>query len=260
MAASSARPPVPPGYLAFSLGGLEAVCVDGLAPLVRSALAAGTLHEYARSHGEATPLAGRTTAYAAPLPDGGPRVVVRHNQHGGMLAPVTRDLFAPPTRAPRELAVSLRLREAGVPTPELIAYATYPAFAGLRRADVATIEVTGGFDLGLVLEKSDDALRAQAWEAVGELLFRLDAAGARHHDLNVKNVLLRPRDGALEAMVLDVDRVTFEAGGVMPANVERLARSARKRRDRYGATLDESELTALSRAVAEPRPRATARS
>ena len=34
------------------------------------------------------------------------RVVVRHNRHGGLLAPLTRDLFRAPTRAPRELRMS----------------------------------------------------------------------------------------------------------------------------------------------------------
>src|SRR5215467_3319533 len=135
---------VPSGYTAFGFGAVRVVSTTELAPSIRTALASGarTLHEYARRHAESKPLAGRSIAYAAPLLDG-TRVVVRHNRHGGVVGPLTRDLFLPPTRAPIELDASLRLAAAGVPTPELLAYAIYPAPFGLRRADVVTREVAG---------------------------------------------------------------------------------------------------------------------
>lgn len=176
------------------------------------------------------------------------------------MGPLTRDLFLPPTRAPLELEASLRLSQSGVPTPELLAYAIYPAPFGFRRADVVTREVADSFDLSVVLTQLDGSLRARAWAAVADLLRRLAAAGARHHDLNVKNVLLRPRGDALEALALDVDRVTFESGDVMTANVARLSRSARKWRERQGASLDESELAVLARSVFEASLSAVTRS
>jgi 3-deoxy-D-manno-octulosonic acid kinase len=252
---------VPSGYSAFAVGGVEAVSADRVAQSIRAALESGgsTLHDYARRHAGSKPLAGRGIAYAAPLPDG-TRVVVRHNRHGGLMGPFTRDLFLPPTRAPLELEASLRLSHAGVPTPELLAYAIYPAPFGFRRADVVTREVADSFDLSAVLTRADESLRARAWAAVADLLRRLAAAGARHHDLNVKNVLLRPRGDALEALALDVDRVTFESGDVMTANVARLSRSARKWRERQGATLDESELAVLARSVFEASLSAVTRS
>jgi hypothetical protein len=258
---ASVSRPVPSGYAAFAVGGIEAVSADRVAPSIRAALASGssTLHDYARRHADAKPLVGRGIAYAAPLPDG-TRVVVRHNRHGGLLGPLTRDLFLPPTRAPLELEASLRLSQAGVPTPELLAYAIYPAPFGFRRADVVTREVADSFDLSDVLTQADESLRARSWAAVADLLRRLSAAGARHHDLNVKNVLLRPRGGALEALALDVDRVTFGAGDVMTPNVARLSRSARKWRERQGATLDESELAVLARSVFEASLSAVTRS
>jgi hypothetical protein len=76
----------------------------------------------------------------------------------------------------------------------------------------------------------------------------LNAAGARHHDLNVKNVLLAPGDRGLVAWVLDVDRVVFgnpNAADVRRGNLTRLRRSARKWRDERGAQFDESELASL---------------
>jgi hypothetical protein len=252
---------VPSGYSAFAVGVVEAVSADRVAPSIRAALGSGssTLHGYARRHASSKPLAGRGIAYAAPLPDG-TRVVVRHNRHGGLMGPLTRDFFLPPTRAPLELEASLRLSQSGVPTPELLAYAIYPAPFGFRRADVVTREVADSFDLSAVLTQVDGSLRARAWAAVADLLRRLAAAGARHHDLNVKNVLLRPHGDALEALALDVDRVTFESGDVMTANVARLSRSARKWRERQGASLDESELAVLARSVFEASLSAVTRS
>lgn len=75
----------------------------------------------------------------------------------------------------------------------------------------------------------------------------------RHHDLNVKNVLLSRDRGALTAWLLDVDRVELGAANdraVGAANVERLARSARKWRDQRGADVNDetlAELEALAR-------------
>ena len=253
---------VPAGYVRFDVGDVDVVSAGRSADSIRAALTSGlpTLHEYARRHAESKALAGRGVAYAVPLPRGSTRVVVRHNRHGGLLAPFTRDLFLPPTRAPLELEASLRLSAAGVPTPELIAYAVYVAPLGFRRADIVTREVEGGFDFSEVLTRQDASLRARAWAAVAELLRRLAAAGARHHDLNVKNVLLRERGDSMEALVLDVDRVTFEAGDVMTGNVARLSRSARKWRERQGASVDESELAVFARTVFEASLSAVSRS
>lgn len=252
----------PAGYVRFAVRDVQVVSAERSANSIRDALESGspTLHEYAKRHTASKALAGRGVAYAAPLPRGSTSVVVRHNRHGGLLAPFTRDLFLSPTRAPLELKASLRLSVAGVPTPELIAYAVYPAPLGFCRSDVVTREIEGGFDFSEVLTRQDPALRSRAWAAVAELLRRLSTAGARHHDLNVKNVLLRERGEAMEALVLDVDRVTFEPGDVMTGNVARLSRSARKWRERQGASVDESELAVFARTVFEASLSAVSRS
>ena len=186
-----------------------------------------------------------------PLPDGETRVVVRHSRHGGLLAPVTGDRFLPPTRAPHELRTALRLAEAHVPTPEVIAYATYPAGAMFRRSDVATREVVGGKDLGDVLARAGDGeARTKALGATAELLRALERAGARHPDLNVTNVLIVATDGLPpRALVLDVDRVVFgERGDVRigAANVRRLLRSAHKLRANGRITISDEELSRLA--------------
>jgi hypothetical protein len=213
--------------------------------------------------------------YAVPLPGGAGDVVVRHAWHGGALRGVTRDLFAPPTRAPRELRTSERLRAAGVPTPAVVAYARYPAPLGLCRVDVATRLVPDARDLAAVLlpggagagaggrDEAGERLRAGWLDATAALVGALARAGARHPDLNLKNVLLaaappngsRDAGGAapVRAWVLDVDVASLPAGAPTPgqaraaldANLARLRRSLDKWRRTRGLPVGPAELAAL---------------
>jgi Lipopolysaccharide kinase (Kdo/WaaP) family len=221
---------------------------------VRTALKSGTLYEYAAQHEEARSLSGRGIVYAAPLPNG-ERVVVRHNRHGGLLAPLTGDRFLAPTRAPYELATSLQLLGHGVPTPEILAYAVYRAGPVLCRSDVVSREIRDSADLASVLMTGSANERRASLDSAASLIGLLSACGARHHDLNVKNVLLargETRDGSLVAYVLDVDRVQFSRPGdsrVTERNLDRFTRSARKWRDLHGARCEEAELVRVAASV-----------
>jgi tRNA A-37 threonylcarbamoyl transferase component Bud32 len=206
--------------------------------------ASGSIHRHA-GRIEHRELVGRLPAYAIELPLTRKRVVVRHNTHGGLLASLRGDLFMPPTRAPRELRVSARLVERGVPTPRIVGYAVYEV-GPLRRSDVVSEEIGDARDFGAVIMDADRGVRVRAVEAVGRLLSALRNAGARHLDLNVKNVLLRAGEQGMEAWVIDVDRVRFSGAGeeqVHGGNVERLRRSVRKWVRQKGAFVEESELT-----------------
>ncbi len=256
--------PLPPGFVRFFVGTTEVVCAEYVAAATRTALGSGTLYRYAEMHPTVRALAGRGVAYAATLPGDVERVVVRHNRHGGLLASLTRDLFRPPSRAPYELATSERLRRAGVATPTMLGYALYPALPGFCRVDVMSREVSDSFDLSSVLLDADRARRNEAWLATRRLVASLNEIGARHHDLNVKNVLLRhaPR-GGFEALVLDVDRVEFVplGSGVAEANVARLVRSARKWQTKWGAQITDAELAELAQFLGgDQRPPASTRS
>jgi hypothetical protein len=236
----------PAGYVRVTAGECDAVARAEHIEDARLLLAEGSLYEAAARDLSASRLQGRGVAYAIALPATGTRAVVRHNQHGGKLAGLTRDLFLPPTRAPHELAVALRLRALGIPTPDVLMYGTSPAPFPFRRADVVTRQIEYGRDLATFMtwQTSIDE-REAAWTAARALVRAMNDAGVRHHDLNVKNVLIAPAEGGLTACLLDVDRVTFGAPGsdaVARGNVERLQRSARKWRDRHGARYDESEL------------------
>ncbi|HET7133407.1 MAG TPA: lipopolysaccharide kinase InaA family protein, partial [Gammaproteobacteria bacterium] len=195
--------PLPAGYVRVVAGRCWAVVRADYRADAEAMLAEGTLYEAAARDLAAHRFSGRGVAYAIALPVSGTRVVVRHNRHGGLLAPLTRDLFLPPTRAPYELAVSRRLAELGVRTPDVLMYGVHRVAPLVRRSDVVTREVIGGRDLSTFM-MSDIAVdaREQAWAATRELVLALDAAGARHHDLNVKNILLAPAGARLTAWVL----------------------------------------------------------
>jgi Lipopolysaccharide kinase (Kdo/WaaP) family len=261
VSAGGATGALPAGYARVVLRGVELVARTDALQAVRDALeiGSGSLYEYAARHPAVRARAGRNgfSAYLAPLPNGD-HTVVRHNRHGGFFAPVTGDLFLPPTRAPGELWAALRLAREGVPTPEVLAYAIYPAGLLLRRSDVMTREIRDGRDLGGVLVDADETARHAALEAATLVIGTLSRIGARHHDLNVKNLLIAPSASlsggtrGVVAYVLDVDRVEFLRPGdsrVTERNLSRFLRSARKWREVYGARVDESELVRMASAV-----------
>jgi hypothetical protein len=237
---------LPTGYVRITAGRCWAVALAAHADDARALLAEGALYEAAARDLGARSMQGRGVAYAIALPVSGLRVVVRHNRHGGLLAPITRDLFLPPTRAPHELEMALRLTALGIRTPPVVMYGIEQRAAVLRRSDVVTREIVDGRDLASYMMPGEaPTARAAAWAATRELLRMLAAAGARHHDLNVKNILLSGSGSALDAWVLDVDRVRLGTAGspaVERGNRERLLRSARKWRDRWGAEFEAGEL------------------
>jgi hypothetical protein len=116
--------------------------------------------------------------------------------------------------------------------------------------------VGGGRDLAEFLGETEPGEeRDIAWLATAKLLLKLESAGARHPDLNLANVLLAPdENGALEAWVLDVDRVWFDEPlnpRITEANLRRLQRSARKQREQRGLSVSEAELARVERIVRE---------
>lgn len=176
-------------------------------------------------------------------------MVVRHSRHGGMLAGVTGDLFVAPTRAPAELVISRRLRAAGVPTPDVLAYATYSVVGPFCRADVVTGFVDGR-DFPQVWRSSGPEGRPALVAAVGHLLRLMADAGATHADLNAKNILIAGADG--RAWILDVDRVELGNGAAAPRNLERLARSLAKWRRVHGLDFSADDWAMVASAAGLP--------
>ncbi len=236
------------GYVPLAVKEFRAVALGRAASVVAEVLESGTLHEWASLQPVREEMRGRGVIYAVDLPTiPVTPVVVRRNRHGGLLRVLTGEYFMAPTRAPLELETSLRLAAAGIPTPEVIAYAVYPVAGIFARSDVMTRRLPEGDDVPAVWKKADKADRDSVLVAVSRLLNSLARAGAWHADLNLKNIYIAGTGVDLTAYLLDVDRVTFPGGSCVAArNFTRLARSARKWRERWGLDFDEDSLARLA--------------
>lgn len=246
------------GYVRFNLGHYRVVACEWAAPAIREALARGTLHQWAAAQEKRDPMRGRGISYgvllpAGPAPDFRTAVVVRRNRHGGLFRFLTGEYFLMPTRAPLELATALRLAGAGVATPQVISYAVYPFSGIFARSDVMTRRLPEGADFPDVWRQSDEPGREALLRAVARLLGDLARAGAWHADLNLKNIYIAGRATDMTPYVLDVDRVSFPGGNCASRNFQRLARSVRKWRDKWGLDFTEDALERLAVLAQEKR-------
>ena len=231
-----------PGFEHFQVGAANVLAIASLTPALRDILSTQTLHDYAAAVPERLTLRGRAPVYVIPFGPLQLRVAIRHAMRGGWLARLLHDRFLPPTRGLRELVNAIRLRMAGIATPDVIGIVSYRAGGIFRRSDVMTRFIEGGVDLDAVFRDArNDAERRRILDAVAHLLARMAAAGAQHPDLNLKNVLITASTDGYEAYLLDVDRVHFHAGNdpmVARANLDRLLRSLTKWRQAPGVRPD----------------------
>jgi len=230
-----------------------------LAPLSALVRSHGSLYDWAASQPQPRALRGRAPVYVAQLPDAGPSVVVRHAWHGGLLAPITQDLFRRPTRAPVEMARSRELHRLGIPTTEVLGYALYDAMFGLARVDVVTRYVPDTADLGMILAGLAPAIECEAaFAATLDLLEQLARHRVVHPDLNVKNILLHtPAAAVPRAMVIDVDVVlvdTVSPARAMERNVTRLTRSLRKWNRQFGGAVADQRIAVFADAAMARTP------
>ena len=239
-----------PGYARLDTPRARGITLENCRFTLESILETETFYDFAARQPNARKFTGRATVFAIELPNGVGPAVVRRSMRGGWLSSLNTDLFLPPTRALRELVASIRLRSSGVATPELIAFAVYPVGGIFRRSDVVTREVPGE-DLGSILASGPSEERRQvALEATAALVAALSVAGAHHSDLNVRNILVSDD----VAHILDVDRIRFHIPGdpiVLNANIARLKRSLRKRRDVDKLPIEEAEIVALGDRILE---------
>jgi hypothetical protein len=249
---------IPKDYSRFHVGNAHIIAHESCVAWATEAVEQQQgLYQWAAAAPGRRELQGRIPAFAVTLPGHDRRVVVRHSQHGGLLAPVLGDLFLPPTRAPFELIISHLLAGLGVRTPLVVAVAVYKTHRFLRRSDVVTLELNGR-DLGAALVDGPDADVRKSWlTSIAALVASLTAIGAWHPDLNVRNILLVQAGAtAWDAYVLDIDRLQFAPPSdpnVRDANLDRLERSNRKLRDREGLGFSDDEFAELRRLTATAR-------
>jgi hypothetical protein len=152
-------------------------------------------------------------------------------RRGGWLAAIWRDRYPSVGRLVATLAASVEARARDVPTAAPVALIVASGIGGLARGAMAFAEIEDAEDL------AHKVVRGAATRA--DLVATIDAVramhdrGVCHPDLNLGNVLLRPReDGPPEAFVIDFDRATFTPGplpfGARQAALRRLERSCAK--------------------------------
>lgn len=234
--------------------GREVVAVRELAEAVRRALASSaSLEAWVREHGEQSPSKqGRGTIHLAFLGDR--RVAVRHARRGGWMQPLGDRYFGGRPRPFVELAVSERLRAAGVATPRVLAALVLPQRVGYR-GDLATEWLAPGHDLLALLVPNlyPAKVRCAGLAAAGHAIGRAHAAGLDHPDLNAGNLFLEPRgEGGWSAWLLDLDRASIgrPSGRVARRNLERFVRSLEKERRGGRIFWDPEEMAAFTRAHA----------
>ena len=161
----------------------------------------------------------------------GSRWRVKAMRRGGRLAAIWRERYASARRLVATLAASAEAQARGVLTAQPIALIVEAGPNGFARGAMAFAEIEGSEDLARRVVRHG-ATRADLVAAIGAVRAMHDR-GVFHPDLNLGNVLLRPRDGAPpEVFLIDFDRATF-APGPLPfasrqAAVRRLERSCAK--------------------------------
>ena len=214
-----------------------------------------TLHGWAAEHEHAVSFTGRGTVHAVPAPTLGPdrrdHWAVRHYRRGGAVARYLDDRYvaAGDSRPIRELSASVEARKRGVPTPAVVAGATYSA-GMFYRADLATELIPDAESLrDLLFGNSDSQIDAEkALHVAGKVVRRLEDTRVLHLDVNAGNVLLRVHLAETEAHVIDLDRcniVTPAAPGPHHFMRERLERSLRGLADRHAVELSDGCWRAL---------------
>lgn len=178
------------------------------------------------------------------------RFVVRRFHHGGMLRWVTGHRFADPQRPFRELSLSVRLRELGVATPEVIAARARRAAVGGWILDLVTRRVEEARDLAEWLEALREGgvgstERRATIERVGAFVGRFHGLGLWHADLNPRNLLLDSGEDGPGVQVLDLDRSVLSPDlgpAERRANLARLLRAVLRREGRGAPFLQAGDL------------------
>lgn len=140
---------------------------------------------------------------------GGVTAVVRTLRRGGAFAKLLGDRYPGPSRVRKELEVTCRLREEGVPVVvPLAALARRPGtFWRLR---FATQLEAGAVPLPRFCA-DEPARRRWAVEAAAVTVRLAFAAGLRHPDLHPDNLLCGSHGDKVRAVLVDLDRATIAA-------------------------------------------------
>ncbi|WGI25499.1 3-deoxy-D-manno-octulosonic acid kinase [Halomonas alkaliantarctica] len=152
---------------------------------------------------------------------------LRPYRRGGMVAKLSEKRYlwtgAEQTRAFRELRLTAKLFEQGLPVPRPVA-SCVTRYGLTYEAALITVRIAGAKALAelLVNDQADEALLHR----VGVMIQRFHQAGLDHVDLNARNILI---NSSGEPWLIDLDRCRLRrAGSWQAANLGRLESSLNK--------------------------------
>lgn len=200
--------PLPDGYEHHAGPELHTVVRAGQQPAIE---AMGlTRLERLESLLESGPSKGRGRICELPpaTPDVREPWVLKQVLHGGLYGRLNPEGHRGPERLLRELAITEKARQRGVPVPQI----AYLGWTRRRpcRLFLATIRVAGSRNLGELLRgEPAGQRRRRALAAAARAVSRMHDAGLLHVDLNLSNIMVAERSGQPEGWVLDLDRSGF---------------------------------------------------
>lgn len=184
----------------------------------------------------------------------GRTLVVRPYRRGGAAALLLVDRYRQPTRARDELLTLAALQQAGVPVVAPVA-AVARRSGPFWRLRLCTEWLPAALPAPAFLAAAPGLRRAAA-AAVGGLLRAAFAAGLRHPDLHLDNVLCEVVDGGVRAVLVDLDRARLELPlpeAVRHAMLVRLLRHLERHRQRLPALPSRAERMRALRCIAPDR-------
>jgi 3-deoxy-D-manno-octulosonic acid kinase len=162
----------------------------------------------------------------------GETALIRAYRHGGLFRNLTRKVFFTwPPRPFRELAITEEIRRRGIPTVEVYAACVAVLWGPFYRGWLLTKELKQAQDLWTALQTG--LVRTVGVElvlaAVARTLKALHREGVYHHDLNLRNILVRAEPDGVKGYIIDLDQAMLNLG-ILPAplvrkNLNRLQRS-----------------------------------
>ena len=186
------------------------------------------------SYGEAVAFSGRGDMRSVQLADG-TRALFRHYRHGGLFRSITGQwFFSWPPRPFRELSITEELRRRGFPTVEVYAACVGKIAGPFYRGWLVTRQLEGAHDLWAALHSGFcQSIGSEAvLKAVAASVRRMHREGVYHHDLNLKNILVRSTAAGVESHVIDFDKAILVLGQLplplVQKNLNRLLRSIGK--------------------------------
>ena len=135
---------------------------------------------------------------------GGVDLVVRPYRRGGAFGSLLHDRYSGPARARLELEALARLQLEGVPVVAPVA-AVARRSGAFWRLRLCTELLPDALPLPAFFA-AHPGLRRVAAEAVGAVVRLAFAAGLRHPDLHLDNVLAKPSGDKVRAVLVDLDR------------------------------------------------------